>query len=52
MDLITKNSRLLIIGNGLDLAHGLKTGYGDFLNYTHQVPIGLKNSLIKTIMNT
>ena len=26
-------NRLVIIGNGFDLAHGLKTSYGDFINY-------------------
>ena len=25
--------KYLVIGNGVDLAHGLKTGYKDFLNY-------------------
>ncbi|MFJ7841289.1 AbiH family protein [Lysinibacillus sphaericus] len=24
---------LIIIGNGFDIAHGLKTRYSDFLNY-------------------
>lgn len=26
---------ILIIGNGFDLAHGLKTSYRDFLNYCY-----------------
>ncbi|MDQ7950159.1 MAG: AbiH family protein, partial [Cellulomonas sp.] len=26
-------NRLIIVGNGFDLAHGLKTGYCDFINY-------------------
>jgi hypothetical protein len=26
-------NRIIIIGNGFDLAHGLKTSYGDFLNW-------------------
>ena len=25
---------ILVIGNGFDLAHGLKTSYEDFLNFT------------------
>lgn len=29
---IYENTNLLIIGNGFDKAHGLPTGYGDFLN--------------------
>lgn len=30
-------NRLILIGNGFDLAHGLKTGYSDFLKwYLHQ----------------
>jgi hypothetical protein len=30
-------NRLILIGNGFDLAHGLKTGYNDFLKwYLHQ----------------
>lgn len=28
-----KNNNLLIVGNGFDIAHNLKTKYGDFLNY-------------------
>lgn len=28
--------KILIIGNGFDLAHGLKTRYNDFLNYTSE----------------
>jgi hypothetical protein len=26
-------NRIIIIGNGFDLAHGLKTSYGDFLDW-------------------
>lgn len=26
-------NRLVIIGNGFDLAHGLKTGYKDFIDW-------------------
>lgn len=29
----TKMNRLVIIGNGFDLAHGLPTGYCDFINW-------------------
>ena len=29
----TKMNRLVLIGNGFDLAHGLKTSYEDFLNW-------------------
>lgn len=29
---ISDNNKLVIIGNGFDLAHGLKTRYSDFLN--------------------
>lgn len=25
-------NRIIVIGNGFDLAHGLKTGYQDFIN--------------------
>jgi hypothetical protein len=25
-------NRIILIGNGFDLAHGLKTGYRDFMN--------------------
>lgn len=26
-------NRIILIGNGLDLAHGLPTGYKDFINW-------------------
>lgn len=26
-------NKIILIGNGFDLAHGLKTGYGDFINH-------------------
>ena len=26
-------NRLIIVGNGFDLAHGLKTKYSDFINW-------------------
>ena len=26
-------NRLVLIGNGFDLAHGLKTSYADFINW-------------------
>ena len=26
-------NRLILIGNGFDLAHGLKTSYNDFINW-------------------
>ena len=32
---------ILIIGNGFDLAHGLKTSYRDFLNYCYEKNIGV-----------
>ena len=40
-------NRLVIIGNGFDLAHGLKTSYGDFINYyiNNMVSIFNKNHL-------
>lgn len=28
-----KNNKLILLGNGFDLAHGLKTGYKDFINW-------------------
>ena len=28
-------NRIILIGNGFDLAHGLKTGYGDFIYLYH-----------------
>ena len=31
-----KEVHILIIGNGFDLAHGLKTAYGDFLKYCRE----------------
>lgn len=30
---------VLVIGNGYDLAHGLKTGYNDFINFIRKVKI-------------
>ena len=29
--------KILVIGNGFDKAHGLKTGYGDFLKWTQYI---------------
>lgn len=35
---------ILVIGNGFDIAHGLPTKYGDFLNYVQAfVPLSIKN---------
>ena len=33
-------NRLVIIGNGFDIAHGLKTSYMDFINWYWDVIIG------------
>ena len=30
---VTQMNRLVIIGNGFDMAHGLKTSYMDFINW-------------------
>jgi hypothetical protein len=38
---------ILIIGNGFDLAHGLKTSYSDFLNWCENKKIGKENIWIK-----
>lgn len=32
--------KILVIGNGFDKAHGLKTGYGDFLNWVTCISAG------------
>lgn len=37
-------NKLVLVGNGFDLAHGLKTGYGDFLLYYFQNLIGIAAS--------
>lgn len=30
------SKKILIIGNGFDLAHGLPTNYSDFLAFSHE----------------
>ena len=36
-------NRLVLIGNGFDLAHGLKTRYEDFINwYNTNVSLGIR----------
>ena len=43
-------NRIILIGNGFDLAHGLKTSYGDFIDwYWDKVKIQLKESQVKKI---
>lgn len=40
-------NRIILIGNGFDLAHGLRTGYQDFLNdYWEKVIIEIKTNFI------
>ena len=46
-------NRLVIIGNGFDLAHGLKTSYNDFLDFLwekiyEELMLESKNSFIDT----
>ena len=46
-------NRLVIIGNGFDLAHGLKTSYNDFLDFLwekiyEELMLESKNSCIDT----
>jgi len=44
---IVKMNRLLIVGNGFDLAHDLKTRYSDFLNhYWNQLETDYEDELI------
>ena len=41
---------ILILGNGFDLAHGLKTKYSDFLDYCkNKYSINLTNGSIKNV---
>ena len=40
---------ILVIGNGFDLAHGLKTGYKDFLLYAIQRDKALYNNFFHEI---
>ena len=42
-----KNNNLLIVGNGFDIAHNLKTKYGDFLNYYK----GIQSKDLKLLKN-
>lgn len=46
---------ILIIGNGFDLAHGLKTSYSDFLDYCEhnllEVPFGCYNVWLNYFLN-
>jgi len=42
-------NRIIIIGNGFDLAHGLKTSYGDFLNWLKTKKIGNSDEYIEHI---
>ena len=43
-------NRIILIGNGFDLAHGLKTSYGDFIDwYWDKVKAQLKESQLKKI---
>lgn len=44
--------RYLVLGNGFDLAHGLKTGYKDFLLYAIQRDKALFNNFTKENKNT
>ncbi len=44
--------RYLVLGNGFDLAHGLKTGYKDFLLYAIQRDKALFNNFTKENQNT
>lgn len=37
--------KLFVIGNGFDLAHGLKTSYGDFRDYLEEENLGFLSSL-------
>ena len=39
---------ILIIGNGFDLAHGLKTSYKDFLEYCKEKETDNSNSFYNT----
>ncbi|MDR0538773.1 MAG: bacteriophage abortive infection AbiH family protein [Tannerellaceae bacterium] len=42
-------NRIILIGNGFDLAHGLKTGYKDFINWFEEQTI--KNIFLELITN-
>ena len=39
--------RYLVLGNGFDLSHGLKTGYKDFLLYAIQRDEALYNNFFQ-----
>ena len=41
-------NRLVLIGNGFDLAHGLKTSYTDFINRYYFPPSPFKNHCAKS----
>lgn len=36
-------NRIVLIGNGFDLAHGLKTSYADFINWYWEQLMNRKN---------
>lgn len=41
------NLNILVTGNGFDLAHGMKTSYRNFVEYTKDNNIGADNGFIK-----
>ncbi|MDR0863919.1 MAG: SUMF1/EgtB/PvdO family nonheme iron enzyme [Candidatus Symbiothrix sp.] len=43
-----KINRIILIGNGFDLAHGLKTSYGHFIDWFWEEQLSLVNSKIET----
>jgi hypothetical protein len=48
-------NRIILIGNGFDLAHGLKTSYKDFIDWLWRQTIadfdGIKKALITIILS-
>ena len=42
-------NRLVLIGNGFDLAHGLKTSYADFINWYWETRVMGFNGNLSTI---
>lgn len=45
------SSRLIILGNGFDLAHGLKTSYGDFIKYIINESINYNEDIRKDLLD-
>ena len=40
-----RETKILIIGNGFDLAHGLPTAYKDFMQFCNVVPSDLLKNI-------